>query len=609
MSATKNSFTTPPKNILSPPPVNRKISFQTHHEKSLGQQSDSSNKNNNNNNSKNNNSDNNTSDTADGTCMMNNPGKDETGSMISQYGSDVEYVPIKFSELDMMDSLLESDLNEQKYEHASDVVEEDDYITKGDNHTVHTKNDMMHEMETLQEPADSVFTHNELGINNKQHDQNDTLHLDSNHTNYLKRSCSLSLEHDMVVGDNQEDDNKTNSSTNSNQEDAESIDSVDLNSSSSSSVVSPFTKVMNEMQQFKIISNQRTTNVTDAESPPSSPKSRVMSAYIENAKIQESPKTPIAAVSAALRRLGNNVSHMTRCSKLSPQSSFSFTNVNKTGETFENYQQNHFNPEKDHVCHDEDNNYNNNINFHDDDSRETSIRKSNKIWLSPRFEHLHQNRLHQETNVPIHDTSSQQSQCPSNSKSIQQPALLESQNHQVHSNHQQQRGLAKGVSTMHPSFSSRSATIKGITSCLSFDPESGKQPYGNMRISDSPPSSPVPSSWQNRRTKSCESSTNLDHLQKSPVNEYTGFDFRAHEKSSHAQTTKAISLSSKQFRKDIVKMGSCLQGHLSPRQDGAVYSSPLLTHSHHVMLESHHQSPKAGSSTTPIMYLQSPQVG
>lgn len=32
----------------------------------------------------------------------------------------------------------------------------------------------------------------------------------------------------------------------------------------------------------------------------------------------------------------------------------------------------------------------------------------------------------------------------------------------------------------------------GMTQCLSFDPESGKLPYSNMRMTDSPPSSPLP---------------------------------------------------------------------------------------------------------------------
>ena len=41
--------------------------------------------------------------------------------------------------------------------------------------------------------------------------------------------------------------------------------------------------------------------------------------------------------------------------------------------------------------------------------------------------------------------------------------------------------------------------MMGMASCLSFDPESGRRPYGNMRMTDSPPSSPLPT---HRKTRS-----------------------------------------------------------------------------------------------------------
>jgi hypothetical protein len=76
--------------------------------------------------------------------------------------------------------------------------------------------------------------------------------------------------------------------------------------------------------------------------------------------------------------------------------------------------------------------------------------KSNSHWLSPRFGNQRSS---------IHSTS------------IHQPQLTSSQSQSVKSG---------------------STQFFGITQCLSFDPESGKLPYSNMRMTDSPPSSRLP---------------------------------------------------------------------------------------------------------------------
>lgn len=75
---------------------------------------------------------------------------------------------------------------------------------------------------------------------------------------------------------------------------------------------------------------------------------------------------------------------------------------------------------------------------------------SHRHWLSPRFGNQRN---------------------PTNRESIHQPQLTSVQSSKVKSGATQ---------------------FFGITQCLSFDPESGKLPYSNMRMTDSPPASPLP---------------------------------------------------------------------------------------------------------------------
>lgn len=112
-------------------------------------------------------------------------------------------------------------------------------------------------------------------------------------------------------------------------------------------------------------------------------------------------------------------------------------------------------------------------------------------------------------------------QCVSSSSATQSPFVLSPHNRHFHdddwkiSNHdhddyhhhpkQQQYTKPNQDSSRHK------CAMLGITSCLPFDPETGNQPYGNMRILDSPPSLTLVSLWPHSRDNSWGRSGVSDH--------------------------------------------------------------------------------------------------
>ena len=267
-------------------------------------------------------------------------------------------------------------------------------------------------------------------------------------------------------------------------------------------------------------------------------------------KEENEPTTPIGAVSAALRRFGNGVSNMTRCTKTPPQSS-------PRHYTFEDapFQQHKHAQQQQGAT-----------------GQGLGHGEEQKVWLSPRFGN---------------------SKNPVSKTSIQQPMFRSApQNRHYRSG---SGAGARANANIH--------TSNGITSCLSFDPESGRRPYGNMRISDSPPSSPLPS---HRKTRSWGSSGS-DFFMGNAKDLFAG---------GGTGTTSVSGGGGIAIGPGHGGMGAGTGarhgqpyhgGNSSPKREGMVNMSPGPK-ARIRFVEDHVHSPKPSGNNRAIMLLQSPQV-
>ena len=210
---------------------------------------------------------------------------EDTNSLISEYGSEVGEVKFRLEDVEAMDALAEGSEEEECVEldiavdHPATAVT----VTVAPLHVHRYEREM-----------DNVFTAQII----KEKDSG----LISNMSEHQKYSP------DMYTGRDQNNDGEDDDLS----QDA-SVDSIDLAS-------------QHEGQNIEYIATRTVNNNTNAknetDTKDSTPPRKSISPQLKPAdrkeNIIEPPLTPIGAVSAALRRFGNGVSHMTRCSKSPP---------------------------------------------------------------------------------------------------------------------------------------------------------------------------------------------------------------------------------------------------------------------------------------------------
>ena len=267
------------------------------------------------------------------------------------------------------------------------------------------------------------------------------------------------------------------------------------------------------------------------------------------------PTTPIGAMSAALRRLGNGVSNMARCTKTPPQSSpHHYTSDDAP-----------FSPHN-HAQQQQGAKGQGQGQGHDD--------KKHNVWLSPRY-----------GNSKNHVSKT----------SIQQPMFRSAPHNR---NYRQGTGTGTRANT-----NVNAHTSNGITSCLSFDPESGRRPYGNMRMTDSPPSSPLPSHRKTRSWGSSGSDFFMGNVKDLFVGGGTG--------ASNVTGGGGI-VNSPGYGRTLTGLGARYGqpyhgSSLSPKREGIV-SMSQSPKARIRFVEDHLHSPKPAGNNRAIVLLQSPQV-
>ena len=208
---------------------------------------------------------------------------EDTNSLISEYGSEVGEVKFRLEDVEAMDALAEGSEEEECVELDIAVDHPATAVTVAPLHVHRYEREM-----------DNVFTAQII----KEKDSG----LISNMSEHQKYSP------DMYTGRDQNNDGEDDDLS----QDA-SVDSIDLAS-------------QHEGQNIEYIATRTVNNNTNAknetDTKESTPPRKSISPQLKLAdrkeNIIEPPLTPIGAVSAALRRFGNGVSHMTRCSKSPP---------------------------------------------------------------------------------------------------------------------------------------------------------------------------------------------------------------------------------------------------------------------------------------------------
>ena len=404
--------------------------------------------------------------------------KEETSSLVSEYGSEVGEMKLRLEDVNAMDALAEEG-EEEEIERDADEGNRVDERERQDKDESHTHQN-----------GERLF------------------HVDGG-LSFGASPRRRQIDHPAirVHVDDHSDDNGTDDGDLSQDF---SVDSVDLASQIDGLNIEHVAKAMNEAED------------TEGGAParrvipvlPSTPVAK-------RAEPEPEPSTPIGAVSAALRRFGNGVSNMRRFTK-SP-----------SGEA-QSYHK------------------------HDDGFIYKQQEEVSGVWLSPRF-------ANQKNSVA--------------KGSIHQPRIVGTPSRSV-----------KKRSGVTP--------LSGMTSCLSFDPESGRQPYGFMRLTDSPPSSPLPT---HRKTKSFGSSGSeffVDSMKELYHNEQVQvLDPRSMKTSNISGFHRPDGTGFQPIRP--------LEGVLSPKRREA--SSPRGG-SRYAGERQHASTPKSKINKKQVFLLQSPQV-
>ena len=414
----------------------------------------------------------------------------ETSSLVSEYGSEVGAVNLRLEDVHAMEALAEGGSSDED----NDDSDDNDKFNGKDGSIVPAKEEQDDSLRHYK--RDRSVKENDHGISYES--------LKDRRNNSSDGMQGNSYSHGHGHYHDEDDDNLS-------QEGDGSVDSVDLSSHYSPIPVASQYEGEDTPRSSDVLPKYATHLPVSLHTPntPASP-----SPMMHQQKEDNQPTTPIGAVSAVLRRFGNGVSNMTRCTKTPPQLSPNrYTFVEDLAQQ--------------------------NKNVDDDDN----------AWLSPRFG----NAKH---HVP--------------QKSIQLPMFRSAP-----------AGRRRGNSAS-------KAAVKGITSCLSFDPESGRRPYRNMRITDSPPSSPLPSC---RKTRSWGSPG-------SAGSEILGGSVK--ELMDTSRGVKGLHNSGHRIGQELGQ-----ERLLAPNRDGAAGISPR---GHIRFLDDPMYSPKASANARHLVLLQSPQV-